>query len=312
LGYYASSLRLLRSLLKEFQPDVFHVQETTDPMLAWVWRRALAGNDVPFVVTVHDPEPHLGDTHKFWWVRERTIHGIRKRADQVVALAEFNRRTLLQFHDFLTPDRVGLAYHPAMTFYREFVPEGACQRKGAILFFGRMVKYKGLDTLMEAWSMIRDANPEARLVVAGRGPDLPQYLPTLEADDRVDVYATFLPNSEVARLFVEAEVVVLPYREATQSGVLATALAFGRACVTTDVGGLGEMVEPNRSALLAPPGDANAIAEAVLRILEDENVRRTLEEGASERAEGALSGGAVAAQLEGIYQRAISAKAKSN
>ncbi|GIV03888.1 MAG: hypothetical protein KatS3mg015_2718 [Fimbriimonadales bacterium] len=311
-GYYVASLRSLRRLIREFRPDVIHVQETTDPMLAWVWLRALSGTSLPFVVTVHDPEPHLGDTHKFWWVRQRMIQSIRRRADQVVALAEYNRQALLAMHEFLTPDRVGLAYHPVMEFYREFVPPEAERRPGTILFFGRMVKYKGLDTLIEAWETIRASNPDARLIVAGRGPDLPQYLPVLEADDRVEVYATFLPNGEVARLFTEAEVVVLPYREATQSGVLATALAFGSACVTTDVGGLGEMVKQGKSALLVPPGDPKAVADAVLSVLEDGSLRERLEAGARERAAGPLSGAQVAAQLEEIYQRAISAKSQAN
>jgi len=300
-GYYIAALRNLKRLLRDFKPDVFHVQESADMLLAWTWLRALKSRPTRFVVTVHDPEPHKGDEHRLWWLRQRCIHAVRHRADQVVALANYNRERLLAIHPQIPPDRVAVVQHPAMDFYRRYVPADADQVRGSVLFFGRMVAYKGLGTLAEAWKPLRERVPYATLTIAGRGPDVAVHGPRLEQDPRVRILNTFLSNEEVARLFTAASVVVLPYSEATQSGVLATALAFGRASVVTNVGGLPEMIEDGVSALVIPPRDPEALGDALAWVLSEDTLRSVLEEGARARALGALSGAALAEGLEQVY-----------
>lgn len=301
IGYYFAALRNLKRLLRDWKPDVFHVQESADMLLALTWLRALKAHPTRFVVTVHDPEPHEGDEHQLWWLRQRYIHAVRRRADKVVALANYNRERLLTLHPEIPPERIAVVQHPAMEFYRRYVPADAQQVRGSVLFFGRMVAYKGLGTLAEAWKPIRDRVPYATLTIAGRGPDLAVHGQRLEPDPRVHILDTFLSNEEVARLFTAASVVVLPYSEATQSGVLATALAFGRASVVTNVGGLPEMVEDGVSALVVPPRDPEALADALTWVLTEETLRTSLEQGARARALGALSGAALSKELEKAY-----------
>lgn len=302
LSYYMAALRNLKRLLRDFKPDVFHVQESADMLLAWTWLRALRSYPTRFVVTVHDPEPHKGDEHRLWWLRQRYIHAVRRRADCVVALADYNRERLLSLHPEIAPEKVVVVQHPAMEFYRRFVPADAEQVRGSVLFFGRMVAYKGLGTLAEAWRPVRERVPYATLTIAGKGPDLEVHAPRLAQDPRVRVLDTFLSNEEVARLFTGASVVVLPYSEATQSGVLATALAFGRASVVTNVGGLPEMVEDGVSALVIPPRDPEALADALAWVLTEEQLRSALEQGARARALGPLSGAVLATELERAYR----------
>jgi glycosyltransferase involved in cell wall biosynthesis len=303
IGYYFAALRNLKRLLRDWKPDVFHVQESADMLLAWTWLRALRARPTRFVVTVHDPEPHKGDEHRLWWLRQRYIHAVRHRADKVVALAEYNRERLLALHPEISPERIAVVQHPAMEFYRAYVPAEAQQVRGSVLFFGRMVAYKGLGTLAEAWKLVRDRVPYATLTIAGRGPDLAVHGPRLEQDPRVRVLDTYLSNEEVARLFTAASAVALPYSEATQSGVLATALAFGRASVVTNVGGLPEMVEDGVSALVVPPRDPEALADALTWVLTEDTLRTSLEQGARARALGALSGAALSRQIEQAYIR---------
>lgn len=303
-GYYFAALRNLKRLLRDFKPDIFHVQESADMLLAWTWLRALKARPTRFVVTIHDPEPHKGDEHRLWWLRQKYIHAVRRRADRVVALANYNRERLLTLHPEIAPEKVVVVQHPAMEFYRRYAPADAEQVRGSVLFFGRMVAYKGLGTLAEAWRSLRERVPYATLTVAGRGPDLAVHGPRLEQDPRVRLLDTFLSNEEVARLFTAASVVVLPYSEATQSGVLATALAFGRASVVTSVGGLPEMVEDGVSALVIPPRDPEALADALAWVLTEEQLRSALEKGARARALGPLSGSTLAEQLESAYARA--------
>ncbi|MER3466216.1 MAG: hypothetical protein C4340_03415, partial [Armatimonadota bacterium] len=212
------------------------------------------------------------------------------------------RERLRALHPELPPEKFAVVQHPALEFYRHFTPPDAEQVRGSVLFFGRMVAYKGLGTLAEAWKLLRDRVPYATLTIAGRGPDLAVHGSRFEQDPRVRVLNTFLSNEEVARLFTVASVVVLPYSEATQSGVLAIALAFGRASVVTNVGGLPEMVEDGVSALVIPPRDPEALADALAWVLSEETLRSALEEGARQRALGALSGMTLAEQLERAYR----------
>jgi glycosyltransferase involved in cell wall biosynthesis len=81
---------------------------------------------------------------------------------------------------------------------------------------------------------------------------------------------------------------VLPYLNATQSGVLAAALGNGRFAIVSDVGGLRDIVAQNRNGLLVPPGDSDALAEAIRRVASDVDLRRRLSLGARQLAEQEL------------------------
>jgi glycosyltransferase involved in cell wall biosynthesis len=142
------------------------------------------------------------------------------------------------------------------------------------LFFGYVRHYKGLDTLLDAWPAVRAKRP-ATLVVAGEfyedpGPyrarvtranagASPGAAPPVRLLDR------YIADEEVEALFKAADVVVLPYRSATQSGVTHVAYALGVPVITTDVGGLAETVRPGETGLVVPPEDPQALAEAVVR-----------------------------------------------
>jgi alpha-maltose-1-phosphate synthase len=107
--------------------------------------------------------------------------------------------------------------------------------------------------------------PDARLVVAGAG-ELPRH--DALADDRVEVRAEHVPESGLAELFGGATAVMLPYIQASQSGVGSRAKSFGRAMVVSDAGGLPELVADG-SGLVVPAGDASQLARASLELLRD-------------------------------------------
>jgi glycosyltransferase involved in cell wall biosynthesis len=135
-----------------------------------------------------------------------------------------------------------------------------------VLFFGYVRRYKGLDTLLEAWPMVRDARP-ATLMVAGEfyEDDAPYRALAERAGDSVRMHGRYIPDDEVEALFKAADVVVLPYRSATQSGVTHVAYALGAPVITTDVGGLAETVTPGETGLVVPPEDPAALADAIVR-----------------------------------------------
>jgi D-inositol-3-phosphate glycosyltransferase len=135
------------------------------------------------------------------------------------------------------------------------------------VFFGYVRRYKGLDTLLAAWPLVRARRP-ATLIVAGDFYEDPAPYRAQAAavgEGAVRLIEGYQPDAEVEALFKAADVVVLPYHSATQSGVTHVAYALGVPVITTDVGGLAETVQPGESGLVVPPGDPAALAGAVVR-----------------------------------------------
>jgi len=139
------------------------------------------------------------------------------------------------------------------------------------LFFGYVRHYKGLDVLLDAWPRVRARRP-VELVVAGEFYEDPApYRARVAAAGgapAVRLLDHYLPDAEVETVFKAADVVVLPYRSATQSGVTHVAYALGLPVITTDVGGLAETVVPGDTGLVAPPEDPAALAETILAFFE--------------------------------------------
>jgi glycosyltransferase involved in cell wall biosynthesis len=164
-----------------------------------------------------------------------------------------------------------------------------------VLCFGLIRPYKGLEVLLEAWRGVQGA----RLWVVG----LPRYdIAALRASagPHVDWVTRFVSDEELAACFARADIVVVPYLESEQSGVVATALAFGSALVLSDVGGLREVAGAGAAELVAP-GDAGALRDAITALLADGEARRRLSSAASELAAGEWSWQRVAERTEALY-----------
>ena len=140
-----------------------------------------------------------------------------------------------------------------------------------VLFFGFIRRYKGLDTLLGAWPRVRERRP-ATLVVAGEPYEDAEEIRRLAAEaggpPSVRLLDRYAGDGEVEALFKAADVVVLPYRSATQSGVTHVAYALGVPVITTDVGGLAETVLPGRTGLVVPPENPAALADAIVEYFE--------------------------------------------
>ena len=146
-----------------------------------------------------------------------------------------------------------------------------------LLFFGFVREYKGLMYLIEALPAIRKRLPDAKLLVVGDFfDDKQKYLRRIEelgVASMVVIYDGYIPDREVGTYFSAADLVVLPYESATQSGIVQIAYAFGKPVVVTSVGGLPEVVEDGRTGFVVPPKNAGALAEAVVRYFEQDKER---------------------------------------
>jgi glycosyltransferase involved in cell wall biosynthesis len=168
-----------------------------------------------------------------------------------------------------------------------------------ILTFGLIRPYKGTDVLLRAFSRIE----RAELWVVGM-PRMPMdELRELadRAQGKVRFVGRFIPDAEIPAFMRRADVVVLPYRNIEQSGVLYTALAFGRPLVLSAVGGFSEIAERG-AARSVPPEDPDALAEAITELLNDPDTAGTLAAGAAREASTVSSWDRIAESTMALYR----------
>ena len=175
------------------------------------------------------------------------------------------------------------------------LPDGLAAVEGpVVLFFGLLRPYKGLDVLLEAWREVKGAE----LWIVGRPRFDLSTLPPVPPGVRLRTGWT--PDEMLPAMFERADLVVLPYREIDQSGVLFTALAFGRPLLLTDVGGFPEIAATG-AAELVPPGDAGDLAAALRGLLADPERRAELAAAARAAAAGPYSWAEAARRTLELY-----------
>ena len=231
--------------------------------------RGLARAGVSFVPVIHDAAPHPGDPAPlFGWRLARELSAARA----AVVLSDVVADTIAARCPRLPLIRLPMGAH---------LPHGATTtiRRSDFLFFGRIRQYKGLDLLRDAWPTVLDAYPGATLRVVGHG-NTDVCAPGLAALPGVSIEERWVPDAEMAEVVASAYTLVLPYREASQSGVLPLALASGVPVVATDVGGLAEQLRHGESGILAQP-TPSGLAMAMLRTL-DAAERARLSRGAQQ------------------------------
>ena len=243
----------------------------------------LRGLGLPYLLTVHDGTLHPGERIP---LRQRWIDWEIRRADGLVVLSEHVRRTVLE-RLAVPPERVVVAPHGPLTSL--MAAAGPARARPAtprtLMFFGRIVAYKGLDLLLDAYGRLRARFPELRLVVAGGG-DLTPYRAALAALPGVEIDNRYLAEEEIPAIVARADLMVLPYREASQSGVIALAEAAGIPVAATPVGGLAEQVEDGVNGVLADAVTGDALAAAIERLLTDPALYRRCAAGIVAQSRG--------------------------
>lgn len=293
----------LPSAISKSDPDIVHFSGSHPAiLLAFLTSRALG---CPFFVTLHDVRVHSGERRLTSQVSNfmnialgdyLLVHGTKLR-DELLAMGK-------------SPDQVFVVRHGEYSFFKVFQAEGVEEERATILFFGRILEYKGLRYLLAAFRHVKSQVPEARLVIAGRG-DLKGYLNLIKELSDVEVINGYIPDDAVAKLFQRSTVVVLPYIEGSQSGVVPIAYSFGKPVVTTDVGSIAEVVDDGLTGFVVPPRDEMALAEALVRILTDQGLRKDMGLRALQKANRELAWDAISSQLFELYQEALRGHRKS-
>ena len=226
LRQFAVITALLQQI-RRFRPDVIHFQNGHlwfNFALPWL-------KSYPIVMTIHNPRHHVGDHTSMKTPQSVLDYGFR-RADQVIVHGELLKRTVIT--------DLGIASHkvhviPHVSLGAIDPPPPAAPDLQRILFFGRIWKYKGLEYLIHAQPLINAAMPNARIVIAGQGDDFEPYRRMMPQPDRFEVHNRHISAADRDALFRQATVVVLPYIEATQSGVIHFANSYEKPVIATRI-----------------------------------------------------------------------------
>ena len=284
---------MLRYRARAAAADLVHFQWLAVPVLDG----PLLPRRRPLVLTAHDIVPHGGRA-----AGHRRLAG---RFDAVIAHSAHGRERLIAELG-VAPERAHAIPHgvfahlaalPAAALPAELPPTGDAP---VVLCFGLLRPYKGLDVLLDAW----DAPAGAELWIVGRAM---MDVAPLRARARPGVrwVTRYVSDGELAACFRRADLVVAPYRDSEQSGVIATALAFGTPLLASDVGGFGEVAAVGAAALV-PPGDAAALREEIARLLADPPARGRLSAAGRALATGDWSWERVAQRTRALYASLLS------
>ncbi|MGC8863048.1 MAG: glycosyltransferase family 4 protein [Armatimonadota bacterium] len=222
---------------------------------------------------IHDVVPHPG--------LSGIVHAVYRRlvpsaADILIAISQYGYDELIRRF----PGKMHIASRHGI-----FLPEGrietaaVARRRHNMFFFGRIDRYKGIEFLVEAYSIAARSDSAIKLDIMGSGP-IPSQVKRRINELGIGLANRYLQDEEVKEAVATHGVLILPYTSATQSGVAAIALGNGLPCIATNVGALPEQVVHNRNGIIVPPRNPEALAEAMCKIAADENLARSMAEEA--------------------------------
>jgi len=204
---------------------------------------------VPIIRVIHDITRKKGEG---LWPTNRSLRARIKSKDTLIALSEYVAQDIRKMNR-----QVIVADHPVLEFEKN--QDETVRNSNQVLFIGRQMKYKGGNLLAEAWPLVISQHPDARLIVAGEG----KIEKNLLRLDNLEFINHWLSESEISLLLASSKVVVFPYSEASQSGMIFSAAASNAIVVGTSVGGIYEQVSKVGGIIAAnssPIEVANAIS----------------------------------------------------
>jgi glycosyltransferase involved in cell wall biosynthesis len=298
-----SSMFTMMQIIKDIQPDVLHVQETNDP---WYDLTLMMNKMPPLVTTVHDVFRHPGDKQSVFGA-DYTRRIAFYRSQQIIIHANHLKNATIE-HFNVPAQKLNVIPHGELgSLYQRLVKSQdlVIREPYTLLFMGRIWPYKGLKYLIEAIPLVAESVPEVKLIIAGRGENIEQYFSQGDDRSRYQILNRFIESDEIVRLFKQSTLSILPYIEASQSGVAALAYGMGTPVIASDVGGLSELVRHEADGLLVPPGNVRALADAIIRLLKDRSLQERMRQALLTRCQEDLNWSNIAKQTLEVYHQTI-------
>ncbi len=269
-----------------------------------LWIAVLANliRRIPVVSTIIIPEPNIGEfppPRVVIAVNRLIAHG----SDAVIVNGKNHVSIMKQVYRY-PANRVHYIPLGSRDVFLNWIDREVCEENDTVLFLGRIHKHKGLEYLIKAQPLITKEIPQARFIIAGQGDDLDRCRGLIKDPDRYEIIDGFIPGNTVAELFQKASVVAVPYLTAATSGILMTAYVFGKPVVATRVGCLPEYVKQEETGLLVDPGNKQQLADAIIRLLSQNDLRHQMGNNAKRWILGELGWMNIAAQTLEVYREA--------
>jgi len=293
--------------IEAVNPDIVHIVyeiRMPSPLINQLHRK------YPVVSTIHEPRPIIHTLLKSLVlnpIQQINCKLIMKWSDKIIVHGQEHRRYLLAKR---IPDhKIHVVPHGAFSSFAPSQIDEAKTQPRNILFFGRITPYKGIEYLIEAGKLIAQQFPEVNITIAGEG-DFRKYGELVQGDSHFTIYNRFIPDNEVTALFERASIVVLPYTDGSQSGIISIAGSFKKPVVATNVGNFPEMVEDGTTGFIVPPKNAHALAQAITELLSNDKLRQEMGENAYRALSYKFSWDKIAQKTLQVYQEAIEARKK--
>jgi glycosyltransferase involved in cell wall biosynthesis len=301
LFFLVSGMRRAWALARQHRYDVVHVHWPM-PMvlLGWAARR---GHPMPMITTFYGIELR--------WVQSRLpflkwlVRWAARTSAQAVAISSYTARELHKFTD--VPVEV-------IPYTAELPPPsgvtGVRDSQRSILFVGRLIERKGVQYLIRALGTVRRQTP-ARLIIIGDGPERAR-LEALARETGMAEHVVLrgrVSDEELRQAYATADVFVLPSvldaRQDTEGlgVVLLEAMNYSVPVIASDIGGITDIVEHDRTGILVPPGDEPALASALSRVLTNDSLSRSLGAAGRQRLHDAFSWAPIVDRWEDVYRR---------
>jgi glycosyltransferase involved in cell wall biosynthesis len=254
--------------IKGWKPDLIIIQHWL-PVMALACGFVLSGlKGVEKCIVVHNAEAH----EKWPFSRLLTRFALMK-AEYLVTLSETCTLTLRELLPKLKQVKIIRLFHPVYENMDKSNVKPKQDIKFRLLFFGFIKHYKGLDILLHAMPLVIKHLPDIKLVIAGDiYGDKQEYLEMIEQlgiSNNVEAYFKYIPEEEIDGFFANADVSVIPYRSATQSGVAQLSFSHEVPIIATRVGGLEEVIAEGKNGWLIEPENPAALADAIISFYND-------------------------------------------
>jgi len=298
----AREVPALVRLLRHERPEVFHAHMSSPVACKWGLTAAVAARVPAVLGTVQVGGYEPPDRSAFWQLR-----GLARGVDRYLAVSREIAGELVEQLGW-PATKIDVVYN-AVDLARVEVeaPTGLRERLGGsetrplVLTPARLDAQKGHDVLLEAITQV----PDAMFLFAGEGPERGR-LETLAAERGIADRVRFLGRREdIPELLAVCDVFALPSLYEGSSLAVLEAMAARIPIVSSAIGGTEELIDDGRSGLLVAPGDPEALAAALRRVLDDSELRRSLTARARERVEDGLTREAMATRVEGIYRELL-------
>lgn len=233
----------LVKLVKSFGADVVYMPFG----LLWsnfVFRKLYKTSRI--VITMHDVQLHDSFHNIIEYMLRKLSNMSQKYVDDIIILNKKDLSSVVSLYK----KRVAVIPHASFSYYVKTNKKQSQNINYCIGFLGRIEPYKGLDILIDAFGCLHI--PNLKLIIAGIGKIESRLLSKINNDNRIILINRYIADEEFETLMDQIDFVVLPYKRASQSGVIPMAYAFGKAVIATNVGALAEQVTPETGLLVEP------------------------------------------------------------